>query len=33
MKDREILRLEHMNEHPRSGGFPENHLYMDRLLG
>jgi len=33
MHDREILRLEHMSEHPRSVGFPENHPYMDRLLG
>ncbi len=33
MEEREILRLEHMNEHPRSVGFPENHPYMDRLLG
>lgn len=33
MQDREILRLEHMSEHPRSSGFPENHPYMDRLLG
>src|SRR5579862_8326855 len=33
MHEREILRLEHMHEHPRSGGFPENHPYMDRLLG
>lgn len=33
MEDREILRLEHMSEHPRSVGFPENHPYMDRLLG
>lgn len=33
MEEREILRLEHMSEHPRSVGFPENHPYMDRLLG
>ena len=33
MHEREILRLEHMSEHPRSVGFPENHPYMDRLLG
>lgn len=33
MHDREILRLEHMNEHPRSVGFPDQHPYMDRLLG
>jgi signal transduction histidine kinase len=33
IEDREILRLEHMSEHPRSVGFPENHPYMDRLLG
>ena len=33
MHEREILRLEHLSEHPRSVGFPENHPYMDRLLG
>ncbi|MEP7291537.1 MAG: GAF domain-containing protein [Chloroflexota bacterium] len=33
MDEREILRLEHMREHPRSGGFPANHPDMDRLLG
>lgn len=33
IEEREILRLEHMSEHPRSVGFPENHPYMDRLLG
>ncbi len=33
MHDREILRLEHMSEHPHSVGFPLNHPYMDRLLG
>ncbi len=33
MHEREILRLEHMSEHPRSVGFPEYHPYMDRLLG
>jgi signal transduction histidine kinase len=33
MEDREVLRLEHLHEHPRSVGFPENHPRMDRLLG
>lgn len=33
MHEREVLRLEHMSEHPRSVGFPEHHPYMDRLLG
>ncbi|MEO8392228.1 MAG: GAF domain-containing protein [Chloroflexota bacterium] len=33
IEEREILRLEHMSEHPRSVGFPDNHPYMDRLLG
>jgi signal transduction histidine kinase len=33
LHEREILRLEHMREDPRSVGFPENHPYMDRLLG
>jgi signal transduction histidine kinase len=33
MDEREILRLEHMREHPRSVGFPEHHPHMDRLLG
>ncbi len=33
MNEREILRLEHMRDDPRSSGFPENHPYMDRLLG
>lgn len=33
MHDREALRLEHLREHPRSSGFPENHPYMDRFLG
>ncbi|MCA0453542.1 MAG: GAF domain-containing protein [Chloroflexi bacterium] len=33
MNEREILRLEHMQDDPRSAGFPENHPYMDRLLG
>src|SRR5664279_2085975 len=33
MKEREILRLEHMRDDPRTGGFPANHPYMDRLLG
>ena len=33
MQDREILRLEHMKEHPRSVGFPQYHPHMDRLLG
>ncbi len=33
MHEREILRLEHMQDDPRSVGFPPNHPYMDRLLG
>jgi signal transduction histidine kinase len=33
MHEREILRLEHMKDDPRSSGFPTNHPYMDRLLG
>jgi signal transduction histidine kinase len=33
MHEREILRLEHIRDDPRSVGFPENHPYMDRLLG
>ena len=33
MNEREILRLEHMRDDPRSSGFPENHPFMDRLLG
>ncbi len=33
MKEREILRLEHMRDDPRSSGFPANHPHMDRLLG
>jgi len=33
MHDREVLRLEHLSEHPRSIGFPEFHPYMDRFLG
>ena len=33
MHEREILRLEHMRDDPRSGGFPANHPFMDRLLG
>ncbi len=33
MHDREALRLEHLHEHPRSSGFPENHPEMDRFLG
>jgi signal transduction histidine kinase len=33
MHEREILRLEHMADDPRSSGFPDNHPYMDRLLG
>ena len=33
MHEREILRLEHMRDDPRSRGFPANHPYMDRLLG
>lgn len=33
MHEREILRLEHMSDDPRSVGFPDNHPYMDRLLG
>jgi signal transduction histidine kinase len=33
MHEREILRLEHMRDDPRSSGFPDNHPYMDRLLG
>jgi signal transduction histidine kinase len=33
MHEREVLRLEHMRDDPRSGGFPDNHPYMDRLLG
>jgi signal transduction histidine kinase len=33
MKERTILRLEHMRDHPRSVGFPSNHPHMDRLLG
>jgi signal transduction histidine kinase len=33
MNEREILRLEHMRDDPRSSGFPDNHPYMDRLLG
>ena len=33
MREREILRLEHMRDHPKSAGFPANHPYMDRLLG
>jgi signal transduction histidine kinase len=33
MHEREILRLEHIRDHPRSVGFPANHPYMDRLLG
>lgn len=33
MHEREILRLEHMRDDPRSSGFPNNHPHMDRLLG
>lgn len=33
MNEREILRLEHMSDDPRSVGFPDNHPFMDRLLG
>jgi signal transduction histidine kinase len=33
MKEREILRLEHMRDDPRSSGFPANHPAMDSLLG
>jgi signal transduction histidine kinase len=33
MHEREILRLEHMSDDPRSSGFPANHPPMDRLLG
>jgi signal transduction histidine kinase len=33
MHEREILRLEHMRDDPRSSGFPANHPHMDRLLG
>jgi len=33
MHEREILRLEHMHDDPRSVGFPAHHPYMDRLLG
>lgn len=33
MNEREILRLEHMRDDPRSSGFPANHPAMDRLLG
>lgn len=33
LQDREILRLEHMRDHPRSIGFPANHPHMDRFLG
>ncbi|MBI1256689.1 MAG: GAF domain-containing protein [Chloroflexi bacterium] len=33
MHEREILRLEHMRDDPRSVGFPTNHPAMDRLLG
>jgi signal transduction histidine kinase len=33
MQERQVLRLEHMREHPRSVGFPPHHPPMDRLLG
>jgi signal transduction histidine kinase len=33
MHEREILRLEHIRDDPRSSGFPEHHPHMDRLLG
>lgn len=33
MHDREILRLEHMQDDPRSIGFPKNHPKMKSLLG
>jgi len=33
MREREILRLEHISDDPRSGGFPLNHPAMDRFLG
>ena len=33
MHEREILRLEHMTDDPRSSGFPANHPPMDSLLG
>lgn len=33
MRDRQLLRLEHMAADPRSVGFPEGHPPMDSLLG
>ena len=33
MQERQILRLEHMRDDPRSVGFPDHHPAMDRLLG
>jgi len=33
MHEREILRLEHIRDDPRSSGFPKYHPEMDRLLG
>jgi signal transduction histidine kinase len=33
MREREILRLEHIHNDPRSIGFPQHHPEMDRLLG
>jgi len=33
MRERQILRMEHMAEDPRSVGFPEGHPEMDSLLG
>ncbi len=33
MRDREIIRLDHMSSDARSAGFPDNHPKMDSLLG
>lgn len=33
MAEREPIRLEHINDDPRSIGFPPNHPHMDRFLG
>jgi signal transduction histidine kinase len=33
MAERETLRVEHIDDDPRSSGFPVNHPHMDRFLG
>jgi signal transduction histidine kinase len=33
MRERRVIRLEHMNEDVRSYGFPKNHPHMDSFLG